>query len=188
MGKAIIEQKMVRQLREVLNRHSSNHDGDMMDPEEEVMNVLKSNARSDQLQQKIDKRQKMGPKTQFSSAYLGTGIGSSHIDNSEDYEDGLEEDDDQDTDDESNAYSRHIDANENRYTRFPYFDSTSIQSMKKKQQYGFGSVRMGRRTFQDFLQMIQEERNLLDLKRVRNDIVTQIRKKKAQIGNELYIY
>jgi hypothetical protein len=184
LGKAIIEQKMVRQLREVLNRHSSNHDGDMMDPEEEVMNVFKS---TDQLQyglQKLDKRQKMGPKTQFSTAYLGTGIRSSHIDHIEDYEDGSEQEDDQDTDDESNTSSRHAEANDSisRYARFPYFESTSMQ---KKQKYGFGSVKMGRRAFQDFLQMIQEEKNLLDLKRVRNDIVTQIRKKKAQIGKSV---
>ena len=48
-------------------------------------------------------------------------------------------------------------------------------------QRGFGSIKMGRRTFQEFLRMIEEEKNLLELKRVRNDIVTQIRKKRAQI-------
>ena len=48
-------------------------------------------------------------------------------------------------------------------------------------QRGFGSIKMGRRTFQDFLRMIEEEKNLLELKRVRNDIVTQIRKKRALI-------
>lgn len=190
---------MVRQLREVLNRHSSNHDGDTIDTEEEVMNVFKP-TRADRLQQKkrneshgaqkVDKLQKMGPKTQFSAAYLGTGIGSSHIDYGEGHQEGSEEDD-QETDDESNTSSRDTDANDasvSRYTRFPYFDSTSIQSIKKKQQYGFGSIKMGKRTFQDFLQMIQEERNLLDLKRVRNDIVTQIRKKRAQIGMELHLH
>lgn len=42
-------------------------------------------------------------------------------------------------------------------------------------------INMGRRTFQDFLRMIEEETNLLELKRVRNDIVTQLRKKRALI-------
>ncbi|KAL0089174.1 PXA domain-containing protein [Phycomyces blakesleeanus] len=48
-----------------------------------------------------------------------------------------------------------------------------------KRIFGFGSTKMGRQTFQDFLKMIESEKNLLDLKRVRNDIITQIRKKKA---------
>lgn len=46
---------------------------------------------------------------------------------------------------------------------------------------GSGFVRLGRRTFQEFLRMIEEEKNLLELKRVRNDIVTQVRKKRVQI-------
>ncbi|OAD03543.1 hypothetical protein MUCCIDRAFT_143777 [Mucor lusitanicus CBS 277.49] len=60
-------------------------------------------------------------------------------------------------------------------------DADDVMNLIKKKQYGIGSIKMGKRTFQDFLKMIQEEKNLLDLKRVRNDIVTQIRKKKARI-------
>lgn len=42
--------------------------------------------------------------------------------------------------------------------------------------------KLGRRTFQEFLKIIQEEKNLLDLKRLRNDIDTELRKKKTQIA------
>lgn len=42
-------------------------------------------------------------------------------------------------------------------------------------------------SFEEFLKMIKECNNLLDIKRIRNDIVTQIRKKKALIGN-YFIY
>ncbi|KAI8342056.1 PXA domain-containing protein [Chlamydoabsidia padenii] len=55
------------------------------------------------------------------------------------------------------------------------------QTIDTQKRHNFGSSRMGRRTFQEFLKMIEEEKNLLDLKRVRNDVVTQIRKKKALI-------
>lgn len=49
-------------------------------------------------------------------------------------------------------------------------------------------INMGRRTFQDFLRMIEEEKNLLELKRVRNDIVTQLRKKRALIRKGLFLF
>lgn len=45
----------------------------------------------------------------------------------------------------------------------------------------FSRIRMGKRSFQEFLRMIEDEKNLLELKRVRNDIVTQLRKKRVQI-------
>lgn len=51
---------------------------------------------------------------------------------------------------------------------------------QRQREFG-GGIKMGRRTFQEFLRMIEEEKNLLELKRVRNDIVTQLRKKRAQI-------
>lgn len=51
---------------------------------------------------------------------------------------------------------------------------------------GFGLTNKGLRSFEEFLKMIQDEKNLLDVKRIRNDIVTQIRKKKAQIGKLTY--
>lgn len=126
---------MVRQLREVLNRHSTND----IDPEE-VFNACHKPA---------NKRVKMGPKSQFSAAYLGTGVSTDDWDEDEDER------------------------------------PTSINQSQQKKRYGFG---MGRKTYQDFLKVIGEEKNLLDLKRVRNDLVTQIRKKKAQIGKQfLYI-
>ncbi|KAI7886398.1 PXA domain-containing protein [Mucor mucedo] len=125
----LLYRKMVRQLREVLNRHST-ADIDT----EEVMNVFNKSK-----SEPVNKRMKMGPKTQFSSAFLGTGVSTD------------------DWDDEGDQH----------------------RSSKKK-PYGFG---LGRKTYQDFLKGIGEEKNLLDLKRVRNDIVTQIRKKKAQIAD-----
>jgi sorting nexin-25 len=136
---------MVRQLREVLNRHSTNE----IDAEQ-VMNVFKSNDDDKEEQKTVNKRIKMGPKTQISSAYLGTGVST----------------DDWDDDEEDSK-------------------QTLLNQQKTKKRYGFG---MGRKTYQDFLRMIQEEKNLLDLKRVRNDIVTQIRKKKAQIGKCLLFF
>ncbi|OAD70327.1 hypothetical protein PHYBLDRAFT_86166, partial [Phycomyces blakesleeanus NRRL 1555(-)] len=57
-----------------------------------------------------------------------------------------------------------------------------------KRIFGFGSTKMGRQTFQDFLKMIESEKNLLDLKRVRNDIITQIRKKKALTFEDVNAY
>ncbi|KAI7875789.1 hypothetical protein K492DRAFT_240110 [Lichtheimia hyalospora FSU 10163] len=51
---------------------------------------------------------------------------------------------------------------------------------QRQREFG-GGIKMGRRTFQEFLRMIEEEKNLLELKRVRNDIITQLRKKRAQI-------
>lgn len=122
---------MVRQLREVLNRHSTND----IDPEE-VFNACHKST---------NKRVKMGPKSQFSAAYLGTGVST----------DNWDEDEDEDE------------------------RPTNINQTQQKKRYGFG---MGRKTYQDFLKVIGEEKNLLDLKRVRNDLVTQVRKKKAQIG------
>ncbi|GAA5809018.1 hypothetical protein MFLAVUS_002420 [Mucor flavus] len=130
LGKAIIEQKMVRQLREVLNRHSTND----IDPEE-VFNACHKST---------NKRVKMGPKSQFSAAYLGTGVSTDDWDEDEDER------------------------------------PTNINQTQQKKRYGFG---MGRKTYQDFLKVIGEEKNLLDLKRVRNDLVTQVRKKKAQIAD-----
>lgn len=122
---------MVRQLREVLNRHST-ADIDT----EEVMNVF-NKSKNEPI---VNKRIKMGPKSQFSSVFLGTGVS---------------------TDD--------------------WLDDGDHNRTPKKKPYGFS---LGRKTYQDFLKVIGEEKNLLDLKRVRNDIVTQIRKKKAQIGKE----
>lgn len=122
---------MVRQLREVLNRHSVND----IDPEE-VFNACNK---------PINKRIRMGPKSQFSSAFLGTGVSTDDWDEEED-------------------------------------DRQTNNLKQKKKRYGFG---MGRKTYQDFLKVIDDEKNLLDLKRVRNDLVTQIRKKKAQIGNDI---
>ncbi|KAG0165252.1 Intermediate filament protein [Apophysomyces sp. BC1034] len=132
LGKAIREQKMVRKLREVLNRHSTDIETVM---EECTQNRSPLRSAPPSGSKKV--RQKMGPMNQLSAVFLGTG---------------LEEDwDDQELDPDS------------------------------KRSFGIGSVHMGRRTFQEFLKMIEEEKNLLDLKRVRNDIVTQIRKKKVLI-------
>lgn len=147
---------MVRQLREVLNRHSTN---DHLDAEEEMMNAIQS---QEQQQKKNKKKSKYKKSTKPSITNIW--------DENTDYEDNYEEEGEED--DESQQ------ENDKVKPSF-YFSYASSSSSKKKKQYGFD---MGKRTFQDFLKMIQEEKNLLDLKRVRNDIVTQIRKKKAQMG------
>ncbi|KAF7729207.1 Intermediate filament protein [Apophysomyces ossiformis] len=132
LGKAIREQKMVRKLREVLNRHSTDIDTVVDDYTQD-----QSSSKSAPPSGSKKGRQKLGPMSHFSAVFLGTGL-----------EDDWDEQE---------------------------FDPDN------KRQFGVGSVRMGRRTFQEFLKMIEEEKNLLDLKRVRNDIVTQIRKKKVLI-------
>ncbi|KAH8556519.1 PXA domain-containing protein [Umbelopsis sp. PMI_123] len=60
-------------------------------------------------------------------------------------------------------------------------DSMLPYDPELESQLGFGLTNTGLRSFEEFLKMIQDEKNLLDVKRIRNDIVTQIRKKKAQI-------
>ncbi|KAI8140894.1 PXA domain-containing protein [Fennellomyces sp. T-0311] len=119
LGKAIREQKMVRKLREVLNRHSTD-----LDEVVEELTDPKSALSSGKAQ-----RPGLMPMNSLSSMF------------------GDQWDDEVDS----------------------------------SKQRGFGNIKMGRRTFQEFLRMIEEEKNLLELKRVRNDIVTQIRKKRAQI-------
>ena len=125
----LLSRKMVRQLREVLDRHSTNE----IDTEQ-VMSVITSQEPKPTISTTTPKR--MGPKSQFSSAFLGTGV-------------TLDE-----------------------------WEQTS-QTTTEKKVYAFG---LGRKNHHDFLKMIGEEKNILDLKRVRNDITTQIRKKRAQIG------
>jgi sorting nexin-25 len=61
-------------------------------------------------------------------------------------------------------------------------DSMLPYDPELESQLGFGLTKKGRRSFEEFLKMIQDEKNLLDVKRIRNDIVTQMRKKRAQIG------
>ncbi|CAM0135374.1 unnamed protein product [Umbelopsis sp. WA50703] len=68
---------------------------------------------------------------------------------------------------------------------FDVDDSMLPYDPELESQLGFGLTKKGLRSFEEFLKMIQEEKNLLDVKRVRNDIVTQIRKKRAQIGKHL---
>ncbi|KAI9497423.1 PXA domain-containing protein [Zychaea mexicana] len=119
LGKAIREQKMVRKLREVLNRHSTDLD--------EVVEEL-ADAKSAPPSGK-SRRPSLMPMSSLSSMF------------GDQWEDEVE----------------------------------------SSKQRGFGSIKIGRRTFQDFLRMIEEEKNLLELKRVRNDIVTQVRKKRALI-------
>lgn len=131
--------KMVRQLREVLDRHSNDIDSFNEFVDSDPSNLINSaTLSSSSSSSKLHRR--MGPISQFSSAFLGI-----------DMEDDVAWDD-QDFDPE-----------------------------KPKKRQNFGSSRMGRRTFQEFLRVIEEEKNLLDLKRVRNDVITQIRKKKALI-------
>ncbi|KAG2189070.1 hypothetical protein INT44_004212 [Umbelopsis vinacea] len=60
-------------------------------------------------------------------------------------------------------------------------DSMLPYDPELESQLGFGLTNKGLRSFEEFLKMIQDEKNLLDVKRIRNDIVTQTRKKKAQI-------
>lgn len=190
---------MVRQLREVIRQHSTHNDMDT----EDVMNMFNAADRHEKKKKnsKPEMKRRMGPQSQLSSAFLGTGI-STHewneydkrMDASQgkDYDNDNEEDEEDDEDDKYEErgslyadYSNNRDnfvSSSNRIFKSAYDPTVSTKSAKKK-QYGIGSIKMGRRTFQDFLKMIQEEKNLLDLKRVRNDIVTQIRKKKAHIGN-----
>ncbi|KAL7333668.1 tRNA (guanine-N(7)-)-methyltransferase (tRNA(m7G46)-methyltransferase) [Mucor circinelloides] len=188
LGKAIIEQKMVRQLREVIRQHSTHNDIDA----DEVMNVFNSADKQERRKKrKADAKRRIGPQSQLSSAFLGTGISTNDWNQQYNFEDqqkkGNADDDDDDDDEEGESlygdYSSSRDSfvsSSNRLFKSAY-DSTLSLKLVKKKQYGIGSIKMGRRTFQDFLKMIQEEKNLLDLKRVRNDIVTQIRKKKAHI-------
>lgn len=59
--------------------------------------------------------------------------------------------------------------------------ASSLSSIFDQADNAFSRIRMGKRSFQEFLRMIEDEKNLLELKRVRNDIVTQLRKKRVQI-------
>lgn len=184
---------MVRQLREVIRQHSTHNDMDTQD----VMDIF--NAADKQEKKKKKKsgiKRRIGPQSQLSSAFLGTGISTNDWnkqDNHNDYSqtkdgDNVEEDEEDEEDEyEESMYGDYSSSRDNfvssrdRIFKLAY-DPTSPTKHMKRKQYGFGSIKMGRRTFQDFLKMIQEEKNLLDLKRVRNDIVTQIRKRKAHIG------
>ncbi|KAI8369312.1 PXA domain-containing protein [Radiomyces spectabilis] len=135
LGKALREQKMVRKLREVLNRHSNAMDA-TMDPE---MPTTATDPLDDETLVPHDTfkpSKRSSFRKQFSLTFLGAV---------------------KETDNDT--------------------------GLDPRKQHEFGSSRMGRRAFHEFLKMIDEEKNLLDLKRVRNDIVTQIRKKKAQIGD-----
>ncbi|CAO3626374.1 unnamed protein product [Mucor fragilis] len=193
LGKAIIEQKMVRQLREVIRQHSTHNDLDA----DEVMNVFHSADKQEKKKKrKSEAKKRMGPQSQLSSAFLGTGISTNDWKQQDDlYEhrdkdngdDDNEDEEDEDEDEEGESmyhdYTSGRDSfvsSSNRLFKSAY-DSATPSKLTKRKQYGIGSIKMGRRTFQDFLKIIQEEKNLLDLKRVRNDIVTQIRKKKAHI-------
>lgn len=186
---------MVRQLREVIRQHSTHNDLDADD----VMNVFQSADKQEKKRKKKSEiKKRIGPQSQLSSAFLGTGVSTNdwnqhdnlhdHRKKDHDGEDEDDEDEGEDEDEEGGSmyddYSSGRDSfvsSNNRLFKSAY-DSTMPSKLIKKKQYGIGSIKMGKRTFQDFLKMIQEEKNLLDLKRVRNDIVTQIRKKKARIG------
>lgn len=220
LGKAIMEQKMVRQLREVLNRHSYN--------DLDSLPMLDAT-----LKPKKKKHQKMGPHTQLSTAYLGTGIHSTLWQQDDDDEDEDEENDrhehqeqergglglfsareeteegfevdsledgsdqseeveqeqerQQDTQNQDRSWRRTDHLGQSRSLLDPFSFSPISKRSKQPQTLGFGfgmtnANRAGKRAFQSFLMVIQEEKNLLDLKRARNDIVTQIKKKRAQIG------
>jgi sorting nexin-25 len=131
--------KMVRQLREVLDRHSNDIDTLNEFIDSDPSNLINSATLSSSSSSSKQHR-KMGPISQFSSAFLG-----------------IDMDDD------------------------VAWDDQDFDPEKPKKRHNFGSSRMGRRTFQEFLTMIEEEKNLLDLKRARNHVITQIRKKKALI-------
>ncbi|KAI9308239.1 PXA domain-containing protein [Cunninghamella echinulata] len=139
LGNVLREQKMVRQLREVLDRHSNDMDTLNNYIESDNSQLLDPNFSSSSKQSENSQR-KIGPISQFSSTFLGMG-----------------------TDDDV------------------AWDDQDFDPEKSKRRQGYRSSRMGRRTFQEFLKIIEEEKNILDLKRVRNDVVTQIRKKKALI-------
>ena len=68
-----------------------------------------------------------------------------------------------------------------RTSRPELLQASSLSSIFDQTDDAFSRIRMGKRSFQEFLRMIEEEKNLLELKRVRNDIVTQLRKKRVQI-------
>ncbi|CEP07570.1 hypothetical protein [Parasitella parasitica] len=192
LGKAIIEQKMVRQLREVIRQHSTHNDIDTDD----VINMLNSADRQEKKKKKKSGMKKtVGPQSQLSSAFLGTGLSTNDWIEDNDRSDYIQKEDDDDEEAEEDEYGERgsiydeyhgsrdgFISSSNRIFKAAY-DPGSTTKLSKKKQYGIGSIKMGKRTFQDFLKMIQEEKNLLDLKRVRNDIVTQIRKKKAHIAD-----
>ncbi|KAI8072691.1 PXA domain-containing protein [Gongronella butleri] len=124
LSKALREQQMVQQLRQVLDRHSTDVDGippSLLSPSERLSTA---------------------PTTlgQLSRNFLG-----------------LHEDDDTAWHDQD-------------------FDPD-------KARRNASASRLGRRTFQAFLRMIEDEPNILDLKRLRNDMVTQIRKKRALVSD-----
>lgn len=186
---------MVRQLREVIRQHSTHNDMDTQD----VMDVFDTADKQEKKKKKKSEiKRKIGPQSQLSSAFLGTGISTNNWNKQNDHngysqekdgdDEGEDEEDEEDEyEEEGSMYDDYLSSRDNfisssnRIFKSAY-DSTSPTRHIKRKQYGFGSIKMGRRTFQDFLKMIQEEKNLLDLKRVRNDIVTQIRKRKAHIG------
>ena len=189
---------MVRQLREVIRQHSTHNDLDA----DEVMNVFQSADKQEKKKKrKSAAKKRIGPQSQLSSAFLGTGISTNdwkqqdglyqhRNKGNDDDDDDEDEDEDEDEEEDEESESMYHDnssgrdsfvSSSNRLFKSAY-DSTTPSKLTKRKQYGIGSIKMGRRTFQDFLKIIQEEKNLLDLKRVRNDIVTQIRKKKAHIG------
>jgi sorting nexin-25 len=132
---------MVRKLREVLNRHAEDFDGD------EMLAVTKPEARVHKKSKSKHPKEPAKTNTELLAALRSTA----HDDN-----DNFEADD----------------------SMLPY--DPELES-----QLGFGLTKKGLRSFEEFLKMIQEEKNLLDVKRIRSDIVTQIRKKKAQIGKLL---
>ncbi|OBZ84694.1 Sorting nexin-12 [Choanephora cucurbitarum] len=208
LGQAIIEQKMVRQLREVLNRHSYNELDHVMEAVDPLFDEQKN--------KKSKKKKRMGPHSQLSTAYLGTGIHASLWQNDDDDDDELgnmqskedledlddgeeiqevddmseEEQEDQEEQEMSNqdrSWRRTDHLAKPRSLLDPFSFSPISKRSKQLQTLGFGfgmtnANRVGKRAFQSFLKVIQEEKNLLDLKRARNDIVTQIKMKRAQIG------
>ncbi|ORY96947.1 PXA domain-domain-containing protein [Syncephalastrum racemosum] len=118
LGKAIREQRMVRKLREALNRHAVELDDDLNDIVDPITTTSAPPS---------GKKRQLFPSSSLSSIFYG---------------------DDPEAD--------------------------------GKKPAGL-SIKVSRRTFQEFLRMIEEEKSLLELKRVRNDIVTQLRKKRVQI-------
>ncbi|ORZ21687.1 PXA domain-domain-containing protein [Absidia repens] len=164
LGMALREQKMVRQLREVLDRHSSDID---------ILNELMASDPANLMNSTAT------PSSSFSSSKQEQDFGGS----------STSDNNDNNNNNSNNKQQRRMDPISQFSSAFlgmdmdddVAWDDQDFDPEKPKKRQNFGSSRMGRRTFQEFLKMIEEEKNLLDLKRARNDVVTQLRKKKALI-------
>ncbi|KAI8967691.1 PXA domain-containing protein [Mycotypha africana] len=207
LGKAIIEQKMVKQLREVLDRHSTQQlQQDYWDDEKSISDKWLNNLTT--LNRNENKNSDNGSANNIDGDLQKTQLKRQHIEMSKAFSDtetipahsrGSGNSSDSDYNDlDGTEYKTENSVGSLLHIFKSVFDPVSLNSTpstaaviktskrngNEYRQFGIGGLPIGKqRSFQDLMNMIQEERKLIDLKRVRNDIVTQIRKRKAQIVN-----